>query len=58
MQKIKNIKHEKYKHNLLQQAMSLKHCMDTNGRMQTVAPEKEISCKNGMMQNDVCSKRT
>ena len=48
MQKTKDIKHEEYRHSLLQQPMSLKHCMDTNTKMEIVAPKKEISYKNGM----------
>ena len=48
MQKTKDIKQEEFRHSLLQQTMNLKHCIDTNSRMQIVAPEKEISYKNGM----------
>ena len=58
MQKAKDIKQEEYKDCLVvQKPMSLKQCMDTNSRMQIVAPEKKISCKNGIQQNNVCSKR-
>ena len=57
MQKTKDIKHEGYRHSLAQQAMSLKHCIDTKNSMQIVAPEKEGSYKNGMQLNNLCSKR-
>ena len=57
MQKVKDKKQEQYRHSLAQQAMSLKHCMYTNSRIQIVRSETEISCKIGMQQNNVFSKR-